>query len=577
MMVIRPVERSDVSALMQLASKTGGGLTSLPANEATLSARIERAIKTWQGELPKSEQGYVFVLEDSETGTVAGICAIEVAVGLNDPWNNYRVGTLVHASKELNVYNALPTLFLSNDHTGSSELCTLFLDPDWRKEGNGYLLSKSRFMFMAAFRDKFNDKVVAEMRGVIDEHGYSPFWQSLGKRFFSMDFSRADFLCGTGQKAFIAELMPKHPIYTHFLSQEAQDVIGQVHPQTAPARAVLEKEGFRYRNYIDIFDGGPTLECDIDRVRAIRKSRLVEVAAGWLAAGRETGQALSALEDLDGLLFTGSANTGYQLHRQLSGQPEKILALEMGGNNPLIIDEVADIDAAVHLTIQSAFVTAGQRCTCARRLLLKSGAQGDAFLARLVAVSQRLTPGNWDDEPQPFIGGLISEQAAQQVVTAWQQLEAMGGRTLLAPRLLQAGTSLLTPGIIEMTGVGGVPDEEVFGPLLRVWRYDTFDEAIRMANNTRFGLFCGLVSPEREKFDQLLLEARAGIVNWNKPLTGAASTAPFGGIGASGNHRPSAWYAADYCAWPMASLESDSLTLPATLNPGLDFSDEVVR
>ncbi|HBB7244240.1 TPA: succinylglutamate-semialdehyde dehydrogenase [Escherichia coli] len=293
--------------------------------------------------------------------------------------------------------------------------------------------------------------------------------------------------------------------------------------------------------------------------------------------GRETGQALSALEDLDGLLFTGSANTGYQLHRQLSGQPEKILALEMGGNNPLIIDEVADIDAAVHLTIQSAFVTAGQRCTCARRLLLKSGAQGDAFLARLVAVSQRLTPGNWDDEPQPFIGGLISEQAAQQVVTAWQQLEAMGGRTLLAPRLLQSETSLLTPGIIEMTGVAGVPDEEVFGPLLRVWRYDSFEEAIRMANNTRFGLSCGLVSPEREKFDQLLLEARAGIVNWNKPLTGAASTAPFGGIGASGNHRPSAWYAADYCAWPMASLESDSLTLPATLNPGLDFSDEVVR
>ncbi|GHK21519.1 hypothetical protein ECZU03_53080 [Escherichia coli] len=119
---------------------------------------------------------------------------------------------------------------------------------------------------------------------------------------------------------------------------------------------------------------------------------------------------------------------------------------------------------------------------------------------------------------------------------------------LLAPRLLQAGTSLLTPGIIEMTGVAGVPDEEVFGPLLRVWRYDTFDEAVRMANNTRFGLSCGLVSPEREKFDQLLLEARAGIVNWNKPLTGAASTAPFGGIGASGNHRPSARYAADYCA-----------------------------
>ncbi|EAV1201704.1 arginine N-succinyltransferase [Salmonella enterica subsp. enterica serovar Denver] len=285
MRVIRPVEHADIAALMQLAGKTGGGLTSLPANEATLAARIERALKTWSDELPKGEQGYVFVLEDSETGEVGGICAIEVAVGLNDPWYNYRVGTLVHASKELNVYNALPTLFLSNDHTGSSELCTLFLDPEWRKEGNGYLLSKSRFMFMAAFRDKFNEKVVAEMRGVIDEHGYSPFWQSLGKRFFSMDFSRADFLCGTGQKAFIAELMPKHPIYTHFLSEEAQAVIGEVHPQTAPARAVLEKEGFRYRHYIDIFDGGPTLECDIDRVRAIRKSRLVEVAEGQPAPG----------------------------------------------------------------------------------------------------------------------------------------------------------------------------------------------------------------------------------------------------------------------------------------------------
>jgi arginine succinyltransferase (EC 2.3.1.109) len=242
MMVIRPVGREDLSGLMALAGKTGGGLTSLPADEKTLADRIERSINTWNGTLPKGEQGYVFVLEDSETGSVAGICAIEVAVGLTDPWYNYRVGTLVHASKELNVYNALPTLFLTHDHTGSSELCTLFLDPAWRKEGNGYLLSKSRFMFMAAFRDRFNEKVVAEMRGVIDEHGYSPFWESLGQRFFSMPFARADYLCGTGQKAFIAELMPKHPIYTDFLTEEARAVIGEVHPQTAPARAVLEKE-----------------------------------------------------------------------------------------------------------------------------------------------------------------------------------------------------------------------------------------------------------------------------------------------------------------------------------------------
>ncbi|MEJ5111684.1 arginine N-succinyltransferase [Erwinia billingiae] len=280
MMVIRPVERDDLAQLMALASKTGGGLTSLPADSVTLSARIDRSIQTWQNELPQAEQGYVFVLEDSESGKAVGICAIEVAVGLQDPWYNFRVGSQVHASKELNVYNMMPTLSLSNDHTGSSELCTLFLDPDYRNGKNGYLLSKSRFLFMAAFRDRFMQKVVAEMRGVIDEAGHSPFWESVGSRFFSMSFSEADYLCGTGQKSFIAELMPKHPLYLDYLSEEAKGVIGQTHPQTAPARAVLEAEGFRYMNYIDIFDGGPTLECDIDRVRAIRKSRLLKVSLG---------------------------------------------------------------------------------------------------------------------------------------------------------------------------------------------------------------------------------------------------------------------------------------------------------
>lgn len=275
MMFIRPVERDDLPQLLTLAGKTGGGLTSLPADEATLAARIERSLQTWQEALPRAEQGYVFVLADSATQQAVGICAIEVAVGLQDPWYNFRVGTQVHASKELNVYNNLATLSLSNDHTGSSELCTLFLDPDYRDGKNGYLLSKSRFLFMAEFRQRFMQKVVAEMRGVSDEQGRSPFWDSVGSRFFSMAFADADFLSGTGQKAFIAELMPKHPLYIDYLTPEAQAVIGQVHPQTAPARAVLEAEGFHYLNYVDIFDGGPTLECDIDRIRAVRKSRLL--------------------------------------------------------------------------------------------------------------------------------------------------------------------------------------------------------------------------------------------------------------------------------------------------------------
>ncbi|WP_318386526.1 succinylglutamate-semialdehyde dehydrogenase [Enterobacter sp.] len=309
-------------------------------------------------------------------------------------------------------------------------------------------------------------------------------------------------------------------------------------------------------------------------VRLWEQAGLPPGVLNLVQGGRETGQALSQHTDLDGLLFTGSASTGYQLHRQLAGQPEKILALEMGGNNPLIVEDPEDIDAAVHLTIQSAFITAGQRCTCARRLLVRRGEQGDAFLARLVEVAARITPAAWNAEPQPFIGGMISPQAAEGVYAAWQGLAGRGGKTLLAPRLLQAGTSLLTPGIIELTDVADVPDEEVFGPLLGVWRYDDYEQAIRMANATRYGLSCGLVSPQREKFDTLLVQARAGIVNWNKPLTGAASTAPFGGVGASGNHRPGAWYAADYCAWPMASLESPALTLPDSLNPGLNFGRE---
>jgi len=309
-------------------------------------------------------------------------------------------------------------------------------------------------------------------------------------------------------------------------------------------------------------------------VQLWREAGLPDGVMGLLQGGRETGQALAAEQGIDGLLFTGSAHTGYQLHRQFAGQPEKMLALEMGGNNALIVDDPADIDGAVHIAIQSAFITAGQRCTCARRLLVKRGAAGDAFLTRLVEVAGRLQPGAWNADPQPFMGSVISCAAAEKIYAEWQQRVAAGGKILLAMRWPNRQQALLTPGIIDVTAVDNLPDEEVFGPLLTVMRYDDYPQAIQLANQTRYGLSCGLISPSREQFDQLLLEARAGIVNWNKPLTGAASTAPFGGIGASGNHRASAWYAADYCAWPMASLESPQLTLPATLSPGLDFSPQ---
>lgn len=285
--------------------------------------------------------------------------------------------------------------------------------------------------------------------------------------------------------------------------------------------------------------------------------------------GRSTGEALAQSHEIDGLLFTGSANTGYHLHKQLAGAPEKILALEMGGNNALIIDEITDIDAVVNLTIQSAFISAGQRCTCARRLIIKNGAAGDAFIQRLVEVSRNLQVGQWDAQPQPFMGGVISLQAAQQILQAQQRLVDLGAEVLLPVTQADPNSSLLSPGLLEVTKVNDVPDEEYFGPLSCIYRYDHFDEALALANATRFGLSVGLVSPDRELFERLLIEARAGIVNWNKPLTGASSAAPFGGVGASGNHRASAFYAADYCAWPMASLESQQVSLPEKLSPGI--------
>lgn len=285
--------------------------------------------------------------------------------------------------------------------------------------------------------------------------------------------------------------------------------------------------------------------------------------------GRETGISLADAHDIDGLLFTGSANTGYHLHRQLAGAPEKILALEMGGNNALIVHDIVDMDAAVHLAIQSAFISAGQRCTCARRILVKQGEEGDVFIQRFIEVAKQLQIGAWDAQPQPFMGGVISQHAAQQLLDAQDKLEQLGAKSLLRMERLNADSTWLTPAILDVSNATDIPDEEYFGPLTKIYRYADFDEAIAIANATRFGLSIGLVSPQRSLFDQLLIEARAGIVNWNKPLTGASSAAPFGGVGASGNHRASAFYAADYCAWPMASLESPDLVLPSTLSPGI--------
>jgi len=303
----------------------------------------------------------------------------------------------------------------------------------------------------------------------------------------------------------------------------------------------------------------------------------------WLAAGLpagvinlvqgevETGKALASHPDIDGLFFTGSSTTGHVLHEQFGGQPGKILALEMGGNNPFIIKDVSDIKAVVHDIVQSAFITTGQRCTCARRLFIEAGEQGDAIITKLISVTKAIKIGYFDDEDQPFIGSMISEKAALGLVAAQQQLLNLGAQSLVMMKHLEKGTGFISPGILDVTSLDSMPDDEHFGPLLKVYRYTDFDAAIDEANNTSFGLSAGLLSDSQDLYNHFFRRIRAGIVNWNKPITGASSAAPFGGIGASGNHRASAYYAADYCAYPIASVEAEKVSLPATLSPGLSL------
>lgn len=286
---------------------------------------------------------------------------------------------------------------------------------------------------------------------------------------------------------------------------------------------------------------------------------------------RDTGISLANHDGLDGLFFTGSARTGQHLHQTFAGQPGKILALELGGNNPLIAWDIKDRNAAARMILQSAYISAGQRCTCARRLILQKGAEGDAILDKLGALIDRVETGPGENA---FMGPLFSNAAADQMLASQEQLINDGGKALRQMQRPFADLPFLTPGLIDVTAIHNRADEELFGPLLQVIRLDSMTDAMTEANNTRFGLAAGLLSDSDALWQDFLLEARAGIVNRNRPLPGASSAAPFGGIGASGNHRPSAFYAADYCAWPMASLEADHIDMDETTMRGLKPAEQ---
>src|SRR5215208_4711245 len=291
-------------------------------------------------------------------------------------------------------------------------------------------------------------------------------------------------------------------------------------------------------------------------VDCFHKAGIPEGVVRLLVGGPEQGKALASEPGIDGLLFTGSARAGMSLHRQFADMPHKILALELGGNNPLVVWQAKDIDAAAAIVVQSAYLSAGQRCTAARRLIVEDGRHG-RLLDAIQSLIGRIIVDHPFADPQPFMGPVIDNSAADHVQEQWLGLMMKGGKPLNRLDRPFADRPYLTPALIDVTDIGDRPDEEIFGPVLQVVRVKDFDAAIDEANTTRFGLAASLIGATPELYDKFWANVRAGVINWNKPTNGAPSNAPFGGVGLSGNHRPSAFYAADYCAYPVTSSETD--------------------
>ncbi|MGI0117643.1 arginine N-succinyltransferase [Zooshikella sp. RANM57] len=278
MLQVRPIHHNDLPALERLAVLSRGRLTTLPAHRDHLSSIISATQRALQNPAPElAGNSYHFVLENTENKQIIGVAGIESAVGINCPFYSYRLSEIVHASAELQIHNRIPALHLCQDYAGSSRLCTFFIDPEYLSNTTRQLLLKARLLFMGIHRNRFADRTIAELQGVLDNHQLSPFWECLGRHFFSMDISKAVFLVGINSKAFIASMMPQYPVYVPLLSPEAQAVLGQPRADMQTHMALLQAEHFCYRHYLDIFDAGPTLEVETDQVETIRRLKSITI------------------------------------------------------------------------------------------------------------------------------------------------------------------------------------------------------------------------------------------------------------------------------------------------------------
>ncbi|MEG2314159.1 succinylglutamate-semialdehyde dehydrogenase, partial [Brevundimonas sp.] len=304
-------------------------------------------------------------------------------------------------------------------------------------------------------------------------------------------------------------------------------------------------------------------------VECLLEAGVPDGVVNLVQGGKDVGAALLD-QKIDALMFTGSGAAGAHFRKKFADDPHVILALELGGNNPLVVWDVADAEAAATHVVQSAFITSGQRCSCARRLIVPNGPQGDTVIEAVAQLSDRLSFGPWNGNAEVYGGPLISAHAAQKALADLQARIDMGGKVIRASGNIDGlSAAFVKPAIIDVTGVA-VPDEEIFAPFLSVIRVASFEDALAAANDTRYGLSAGLISDDVSLWDRFITTIRAGVVNFNRPTTGAAGDMPFGGLGASGNHRPSAYYAADYCTYPVASFEAESVKNIASEIKGLN-------
>ncbi len=296
MLVVRPVTFADLAGLERLAVISGGSMTTLPANRDHIGELINRTQQSLRKavEMP-GEESYHFVLTDTDSGEILGVSGIDATVGITTPFYSYRIDEVVHASSELQIHNKVPALHLCQDYTGAARLCTLFLDQQARTPENLQLISRARMMFIAQQPQRFASRIISELQGVADENHQSPFWESLGRHFFSMDFTKANYLTGINSKGFIADLMPHYPVYVPMLSEAAKAALGKTRPDQQPVLDLLENEGFRFRNYVDIFDAGPTLESRTDDIRSVRasNSQPVQVRSAPVRTGNEISMMIS--------------------------------------------------------------------------------------------------------------------------------------------------------------------------------------------------------------------------------------------------------------------------------------------